>query len=374
MKNLRIFLVALLPMLVGWVKPPGLTDNLKLVDAAIIADGSENVFFQNHVVYPDNGRQMIGSLTGDGLQADLAAGRFNFVRNDTENTSLYIGPEDSMFQASYGRFNQLANVNGTGAFEAVQGMNLAANKDLNMADNSRMMLGSSTDGFQVDSAAARLNMVILNTEFPQHFIDADDAEFSSAYHTSDHFNSKSYGEAPLTQGAVVAASKVLRMMNLSRQEVANTGDGKEFVDVGSNQGRIYDWSGGARDSGAFEEITTGLKIYRNISVSDVITNTGKWSAGPPSTKAIASGAFAHDQNTLTYILTGEGAVADDLDSITGGSDGMMVCVENHAAYDITLKFDTGNLYTLGGIDYTLGQYHRSCLVYSSTLLHWIQEF
>ena len=65
---------------------------------------------------------------------------------------------------------------------------------------------------------------------------------------------------------------------------------------------------------------------------------GLVSAGTATAKTIASGAFALTAKVGHYVVDGEGAAADNLDTITGGTEGDVIVMRAAAAArDITLR-------------------------------------
>ena len=78
---------------------------------------------------------------------------------------------------------------------------------------------------------------------------------------------------------------------------------------------------------------------------------------------------------LTNLSMGGGTPAVDLDTISGGIDGMLLTLklDSAAASDVVLKHNTGNLLLDGSADSTLdAQGDRVLLQYDGDLSKWVQ--
>lgn len=74
--------------------------------------------------------------------------------------------------------------------------------------------------------------------------------------------------------------------------------------------------------------------------------------GPAEALTISAGAVTLTKSHIT--LAGQGAAADDLDTISGGAEGDVVLIRNSTdSYAITLKHATGNLRTATAVDIVL---------------------
>jgi hypothetical protein len=87
---------------------------------------------------------------------------------------------------------------------------------------------------------------------------------------------------------------------------------------------------------------------------------------------ISSGAITVTQNFHT-IDTQSDAATDDLDTISGGTDGMIVVFRlANAARAVVFKHATGNIYCYGDANITLSKVsHTAWCVYDDTLDFWI---
>ena len=96
--------------------------------------------------------------------------------------------------------------------------------------------------------------------------------------------------------------------------------------------------------------------------------------GTAPTLTIATGVVTATNVGSSYILDTEGASAtDDLDTINGGNDGMIINIRNVAdARNVILKHNTGNIYNPRGYDITLDvATDNVVLIYSSVNSKWI---
>jgi len=78
---------------------------------------------------------------------------------------------------------------------------------------------------------------------------------------------------------------------------------------------------------------------------------------------------------LTNLSMGGGTPAVDLDTISGGIDGMLLTLklDSAAASDVVLKHNTGNLLLNGAADFVLdAQGDRVLLQYDGDLSKWVQ--
>jgi len=75
--------------------------------------------------------------------------------------------------------------------------------------------------------------------------------------------------------------------------------------------------------------------------------TGVVNFGAVETLTLSGGSVARTSTTSNYIIAAETGTADDLDSITGGSDGDVIIVCPDSGDTITAKDNTGNLQLSG---------------------------
>jgi hypothetical protein len=92
----------------------------------------------------------------------------------------------------------------------------------------------------------------------------------------------------------------------------------------------------------------------------------------PVAATIASGVISYLAESM--ILTGESGSADDLATINGGKDGLILIIsESDAANDITIKHGTGNIELVNELDVTLVDTEdRITLQYSASLSKWVE--
>lgn len=89
---------------------------------------------------------------------------------------------------------------------------------------------------------------------------------------------------------------------------------------------------------------------------------------------ITVGVISITNSGSIYDLDTEGAAAtDDLDTINGGNQGQLICLQTaNSARDVVLKHNTGNIFNPGGVDLTLGlTTDRIFLMYDSTSAKWV---
>lgn len=111
---------------------------------------------------------------------------------------------------------------------------------------------------------------------------------------------------------------------------------------------------------------TKTRLSRSLSAA------GNVQLAAPTTLTISSGEVTVTQNYHVIDTEASGA-ADDLDTVSGGADGMIVIFRQAAdARDVTIKHATGNIYTTSGADYVLSSSKQALmLIYDNTLSVWI---
>jgi len=103
-------------------------------------------------------------------------------------------------------------------------------------------------------------------------------------------------------------------------------------------------------------LTTRAAKASAINSGEYDTNIQLW-VGAAIAKTIATGAFAADvsfgSGAGRYVLTSETSTTDDLDTITGTSDGDIVILFAIATHIITLLPTGGNIRLGGGYPYQM---------------------
>lgn len=117
-----------------------------------------------------------------------------------------------------------------------------------------------------------------------------------------------------------------------------------------------------------------IRLLKTILKTEVIALLGSQAKANLS---VASGVITVPAlHSALIFVVGEGGVADNLDTITGAGthDGMLICIApGNAAYPVTLKHGTGNLFLLRAKDAVLdGAGENILLIYYSSL--WIEIF
>lgn len=86
---------------------------------------------------------------------------------------------------------------------------------------------------------------------------------------------------------------------------------------------------------------------------------------------ISGGAVTATQN-FHRIATEGGAATDDLDTINGNSNGLVLFIRPSSSNDVVLKHNTGNIVCAAGADLTLEDTNDlAILVYDGTLTKWV---
>jgi len=102
-------------------------------------------------------------------------------------------------------------------------------------------------------------------------------------------------------------------------------------------------------------------------------NAVNWLNFDDSTElTISAGAITATQ-TFHRVDTEADASADDLDTISGGSDGRILILRaEHTNRSVVIKHNTGNIQTYSGADVTLNEtYMPVLLIYDGTLTKWL---
>ncbi len=97
----------------------------------------------------------------------------------------------------------------------------------------------------------------------------------------------------------------------------------------------------------------------------------KVSLGIPAPLTIAGGVIAATKSY--HILTPQGGAVDDLDTINGGVDGMILVLKGDGTFQIDVKHGTGNIFLSGAADYLLpSTQERITIQYDKTRTEWIE--
>lgn len=132
----------------------------------------------------------------------------------------------------------------------------------------------------------------------------------------------------------------------------------------------------ALGTGSNVDLTTNQTIAGTKTFSGTAKTTGTlWVDGYMRIKAdtvaynISSGGVLDlgDIGAGTFTTITPNGV-DDIDQITGGSDGKIQILTNTTSYALTFKDETDNLSLAG--DFAMGQYDTLTLIYNSTISKW----
>lgn len=94
----------------------------------------------------------------------------------------------------------------------------------------------------------------------------------------------------------------------------------------------------SRVFGKLTPFTPSGDIVLNEDGSFTVTNASNVKGGAATLKTIASGAFALSAGVGNYKVEGEGAAADNLDTMTGGVEGQRITIRPYSAsHPITLR-------------------------------------
>lgn len=118
--------------------------------------------------------------------------------------------------------------------------------------------------------------------------------------------------------------------------------------------------------------TVAMAAALNLNGYDL--NAVNWLNFDDSTElTIASGAVTAAQ-TFHRIDTESDAASDDLDTVSGGSDGRLLIIRaDNAARTVVVKHNTGNIQLFGAADVSLDEtYKAMLLIYDGTLSKWVQ--
>lgn len=103
---------------------------------------------------------------------------------------------------------------------------------------------------------------------------------------------------------------------------------------------------------------TQLKVWNGTAWVDYNAVSGFIRTPAATTKTIASGVITATQTT--HKVEVESGTTDDLDTISGLSEGMIVMIEQvNAAHTIVVKHGTGNIKNFSGADVTLNAYGKA---------------
>lgn len=147
----------------------------------------------------DNSRVMLDD-SGDGFIVDRGAGTvgvLNAVSGGTEEVNfLVVNPGAGTFNGLNGYFGSVASFSGAAATNFIEGLNVAASKDINMADNSRMMIGSSTDGWQMDEGGGRICFIAAGIENCSNGFDLDNSYIKGSIGAFDSIYARAISGPP----------------------------------------------------------------------------------------------------------------------------------------------------------------------------------
>jgi len=137
-----------------------------------------------------------------------------------------------------------------------------------------------------------------------------------------------------------------------------------------------------------EDIEWGANSNENLILTpdraiDILDNSGgknqiittdsieKIGVNTPVALTIAGGVITVTKSY--HILTPQGGAVDDLDTINGGTDGMLLTLKGDGTFQIDVKHGTGNIFLSGGVDYLLPTtQERITLMYDGTRAEWIE--
>lgn len=125
-----------------------------------------------------------------------------------------------------------------------------------------------------------------------------------------------------------------------------------------------------------EDISTSNIIIKEVEKENQGFNNlnivGKFSLSPAQALTIASGAVTAANSSIT-LDTESSSASDDLDTISGGVDGMKLKIQiANSARNVILKHNTGNIFNPSGFDIVLDTTSdKVWLDYDSSLSKWI---
>lgn len=116
----------------------------------------------------------------------------------------------------------------------------------------------------------------------------------------------------------------------------------------------------------------GTKTDLKTRLIQSLSTEGNLKFAAPTTLTISSGDITITQN-FHLVDTEAAGASDDLDTINGGADGMVLILRQaNDARDVTVKHAIGNIYTTSGADYVLSSSKQALmLIYDNTLSVWI---
>lgn len=136
------------------------------------------------------------------------------------------------------------------------------------------------------------------------------------------------------------------------------------VNVGYEEIKAVETELGTDPAGSMTDVKTRLAVS--------IANDGDLTLAGVSTLTISSGSITATGNRHLVDTQG-GAASDDLDTISGGSAGMVLVLRIvDDARNVVIKHNTGNLYCAGGTDVLLDHTNQlALLVYDAALSRWL---
>jgi len=243
------------------------------------------------------------------------------------------------------------------------------NQILNIASHDTVDGGLQLAGTLVTASAAELNFVDGVTSAIQTQLDAKAALAGPTFTgTSEADNLTVTGNLKLS-GHTIQNSEGESTLTLDTDQKVGVG--------GVAPSHMLDVNGDIRVRGnvirnSEGEATISMDADQHVTTAANLTVGGKTVLGAPTTLTISNGAVTVTKSY--HMISPEGdAGADDLITINGGVDGMILILQAAGNDAITLKHNSGNLKLAASGDFSLTNTAETIqLIYNDTIDHWCE--
>lgn len=179
-------------------------------------------------------------------------------------------------------------------------------------------------------------------------------------------------EAPVDSNVLVWSGTGGDIINATLSSISSEID---TVITGPTANDILVWNGSAwtdKSPSEYAALSGFVTAGDNITFTGTITFSGPVKFADDGELTIASGAITITGSNHTIDTEGD-ASSDDLDTITGGTDGMILTIRiENDAREVVLKDGTGNIETPDSADITLSDDENAAtLIYDAALSKWL---